>query len=224
MNNSVTARENEMRVLQAVGCVGWLNAAQVAKWVWGDENRHSARVSADKVLKRLAAAGQVLRRESLTGVFVYVLTGAGALRANEGVRVSLFKDGYDLSQLDVGRQAPAVEYLVGQHRQGKTVLGAASLRSALKAGVVAGEGLTGADGLVFDSETGELRAVLVVRNTHQELVKKAQRIKKAAGELELLGNAALLRIFHRAILSPYANRPGTQAPTEYVRRKLAAGV
>lgn len=201
-SNSIKARENEMRVLQAVGCIGWLNAAQVAKWVWGDENQHSARVSADRVLKRLTTAGQVLRRESLTGVFVYVLTAAGALRANDGVRVPLFRDGYDLSQLDVGRQAPAVEYLAGQHRQGKTVLGAASLRSALKAGVVAGEGLTGADGLVFDPETGEQRAVLVVRNTHQELVKKAQRIKKAAGELELLGNARLLRMFCRAMLTP----------------------
>lgn len=200
-SNKATARENEMRVLQAVGLVGWLSAAQVARWVWGDENRHSARVSADKVLKRLQSTGLVLRRDSALGVYVYVLTAAGAIQANEGVKIPLFKDGYDLSQLDVGRQGPAVEYLTQQHRNGKTVLGAASLRKALRDGMLTGRGWDGADGLVFDSETGEQHAVLVVRNTHPELIKKAKRIKREVGELELLGSAGMLKAFRKELLS-----------------------
>ncbi|WP_295997995.1 hypothetical protein [Rugamonas sp.] len=200
-SNSAKARENEMRVLQAIGLVGWLSASQLAKWVWGEENLHSARVSADKVLKRLQTNGLVLRRDSALGVYVYVLTSTGAIQANEGVKVPLFKDGYDLSQLDVGRQGPAVDYLTAQHRIGKTVLGAASLRKALRDGVVMGKGWAGADGLVFDSETGMQRAVLVVRNMHPELIKKAKRIKEEVGELELLGSAGILKAFRKELLS-----------------------
>lgn len=200
-SNLVTARENEMRVLQAIGLVGWLSATQVAKWVWGTQRARSARVSADKVLKRLATRNLVKRRESSLRAFVYVLTNTGAIKANEGVRFPLFRDGYDLSQLDVGRQAPAVEYLTAQHWAGKTVLGSASLRKAMADGILKGEGLRGADGLVLDTETGEQRAVLVVRNIHPELIKKAKRIKKAAGDLELLGSVGLLKAFRREMLS-----------------------
>lgn len=199
-SNSVRARENEMRVLQAIGLVGWLSAAQVAKWVWGEKNARSARVSADKVLKRLVAGNLVKRRESARRAFVFVLTNTGALRANEGVRLPLFRDGYDLSQLDVGRQAPAVEYLTAQHWAGKTVFGAASVRKAIADGVIKELGLRGADGLVLDAETGEQRAVLVVRNTHPELIKKAKRLKKATGCLELLGSVGLLKVFKKEMI------------------------
>lgn len=199
-NNSVTARENEMRVLQAIGLVGWLSATQVARWVWGTENARSARVSADKVLNRLVTDNLVKRRASALRAFVYVLTNTGAIKANEGVRLPLFRDGYALSQLDVGRQAPAVEYLTAQHWAGKTVLGSASLRKAMADGIVKGDDLRGADGLVIDAETGEQRAVLVVRNTHSELIKKAKRIKKAAGNLELLGSVGLLKAFKKEML------------------------
>lgn len=200
-SNRVKARENEIRVLQAIGLVGWLSATQVAKWVWGTDNARSARVSADKVLKRLVSENLVKRRESALRAFVYVLTNTGAIRANEGVRMPLFRDGYDLSQLDVGRQAPAVEYLTAQHWAGKTVLGAASLRKAIADGILKGSGLQGADGLIVDTETGEQRAVLVVRNIHPELIKKAKRIKRAAGDLELLGNVGLLKAFRKGMLA-----------------------
>lgn len=197
MSNAAMARENESRVLQAIGLVGWLTAGQVAKWVWGDDNPHSARTSADKLLTRLRERGLILRRHSPLRAYAYVLTKAGAIQANEGVKVPLFRDGYALSQLDVGRQALAVAYLTGQHRSGKTVLGAASLRKALQDGLLTDMDSSGADGIVVDNETGELRAILVVRNTHPELIKKAKRIRKSVGELELLGSAGLLKSFRK---------------------------
>lgn len=180
---------------------------QVAKWVWGAEKPHSARVSVDRVLTRLLQQSLVMRRERALGVFVYVLTNAGAIRANEGVKIPLFRDGYDLSQLDVGRQAPAVEYLTAQHWLGGTVLGVASIRKAMKVGLINGNALAGADGLVLDNETGEKRAVLVVRNTHPGLVKKARRIKMAAGDLELLGSVGLLKAFRKEMLRTTRCRP-----------------
>lgn len=200
--NTLKARENELRVLQAIGLIGWLSTTQVAKWVWGTNNARSARVSADKVLKRLQDEKLVKRRESALGVYVYVLTNTGAIRANEGVKIPIFRDGYDLSQLDVGRQAPAVEYLTVQQWAGKTVLGAATVRKAISDGLLNGKAFKGVDGLVLDNETGEKRAVLVVRNTHPELIRKAKRIKKAAGDLELLGSVGLLKAFRREMLRP----------------------
>lgn len=196
-SNKKRARDNEMAVLQAVGLVGWLSTSQVGQWVWGSDNARSARVSAEKVLKRLQAGGYVMRRESDAGVFVYVLTKAGALRANEGVKVELFKDGYDLSQLDVYRQRVAVDYLIAQHQAGRTVLGAAGVRKGCAEGVLKAGVLKGADGLVLDNESGLQKAVLVVRNLHPGLVKKAKRLKKGVGELELLGEAGLLKHFRR---------------------------
>jgi hypothetical protein len=196
-SNKEKARANELTTLQAIGLVGWLSASQVAHWVWGRENPHSARVSADRVLKRLQDDALIMRRASGTGVFVYVLTKRGAAVANGSLTVPLFRAGYDLSQLDVARQAPAVEYLAEQRHAGNTVLGLAAVRKGMEVGLLKSKALKGADGVVVDHETGQQRAVLVVRNVHPELVKKAKRLKKVYGSLELVGDVGLLRSFQR---------------------------
>jgi len=194
-SNQAKAASNEQQVLQAIGLIGWLSGTQVAQWIWGDRNRHSARVSADRVLKRLVEQGCILRRDSSLRMCVYILTKRGAVRANEGLTQEMFRHGYDLSQLDSARQRPAVDYLISQHHQGKVVMGMAGLRKAMEAGVIQNKGLKGADGLVYDGKTGKLKPILVVRNTHPELVKKAKRIRKALGDIELIGNAGLIRSF-----------------------------
>ena len=81
---------------------------------------------------------------------MYILTKNGAVRANETVRTPLFRDGYSLSHLDVGRQAPAVEYLTNQYWAGKTVFGAAAIRKAISEGMLNKHEFTGTDGLVID--------------------------------------------------------------------------
>jgi hypothetical protein len=194
--NKAKAVSNELQVLHAIGVTGWLSATQIAKWVWGCKNPHSARVSADKVLKRLLERGDLKRRECSLLMCVYILTKTGALRANEGMSHDFFRHGYDLSQLDTARQRPAVDYLIKQHHEGNLVMGIAGLRKVIELGL--GEvGLKNADGLVVDSRTGEFKAILVIRNTHPELVKKAIRIKKAAGGLELIGSEGLVKFFRK---------------------------
>lgn len=195
-SNKVKALTNETHVLQAIGLVGWLSATQIARWVWGEQNSHSARVSADRVLKRLIEQGHVKRRDSSLRMCVYILTKAGAARANEGLARELFRHGYDLSQLDSARQRPAVDYLITQHHAGKTVMGIAGLRKAMEIGLVDVKGLEGADGLVIDADAGEYKPILVIRNTHPELVKKARRIKKAVGDIELIGSIGLVKFFN----------------------------
>jgi hypothetical protein len=59
------------------------------------------------------------------------------------------------------------------------------------------EDMRGADGLVCDPRTGAYKPILVVRNMHPELVKKAKRIKKAVGEIELIGSTGLTNFFTR---------------------------
>jgi hypothetical protein len=195
--NQAKARANEVRVLQAIGLVGWLSATQVATWIWGRHNQHSARVSADKVLKRLLEQGYLMRRDSSLRMSVYILTKAGAIRANEGLTHELFRHGYDLSQLDSARQRPAVDYLIEQHHAGKTVMGMAGVRKAIEIGLLDEMGFAGADGFVTDATTGEFKAVLVVRNSHPELVKKAKRIEKLVGDVELIGSIGLVKYFRR---------------------------
>lgn len=167
----------------------------------GGHNSHSARVSADKVLKRLVAQGGVMRRDSSLRTSVYILTKAGALRANEGLTHPLFRHGYDLSHLDSARQRPAVDYLITQHHQGKIAMGIAGLRKAMELGLIQERGFRGADGVVIDDRTGEFKPILVIRNTHPELVKKAKRIRKAVGDLELIGSAGLIRFFRNEMRS-----------------------
>jgi hypothetical protein len=198
-SNQAKAAANELQVLQAIGHVGWLSATQIARWAWGEQNPHSARVSADRVLKRLMAQGDVLRRNSSLRMSVYILTKAGALRANKSLTMELFRHGYDLSQLDAARQRPAVDYLITQHHQGKIAMGVAGLRKAIELGLIPQTGIKGADGIVIDHRTGEFKAVLVVRNTHPALIKKAKRIQKAVGDLELIGSTGLIRFFRNEL-------------------------
>lgn len=197
--NQARAAENELRVLRAIGCVGWLSATQIAEWVWGKDNPHSARVSADKVLKRLLAAGHVKRRESSLRMYVYILTKAGAIRANEGMSEELFRHGYDLSQLDSARQRPAVDYLIAQAHEGKVVLGIAAIRKGLEIDFFNGLNVDGIDGFVFDTEKQSAKYVLLVRNTHPELIKKAKRLQREVGRLSLvfIGSPALVNFFEK---------------------------
>jgi hypothetical protein len=200
-SNQAKAATNELQVLQAIGQVGWLSVTQIARWVWGGHNPRSARVSAERVLKRLIERGDVLPRASSLRMSVYILTKSGALRANEALTHPLFRHGYDLSQLDSARQRPAVDYLITQHHQGKIAMGIAGLRKAMEMGLIEQDGLRGADGVVIDEKSGEFKPILVIRNAHPELVKKAQRIKKATGDIELIGSAGLIRFFRQELRS-----------------------
>ena len=197
--NQQRAAENELRVLRAIGLVGWLSATQIARWLWGEGNAHSARVSADKVIKRLLDAGHVKRRESSLRMFVYILTKTGAIQANEGLNVEIFRHGYDLSQLDSARQRPVVDYLIGQAHKGKAVMGVAAIRKGLEIGFFGNLKINGVDGAVFDATTGNNKYVLLVRNTHPELIKKAKRLKKEVGRLSLvfIGSPALVAFFEK---------------------------
>jgi hypothetical protein len=195
-SNHMRGINNEQRVLRAIGLVGWLSTTQIAKWVWGLENAHSARVSAEKVLKRLIERGYVLRRESSLRMCVFVLTKLGANYANDGLALQLFRHGYDLSQLDTARQRPAVEYLIQQHHLGRIVMGIAGLRRALQIGMFEEKGLKGADGIILDNADANFRPILVIRNAHIELIKKAKRIKKVTGTIHLIGTANLVHLFH----------------------------
>ena len=200
MNNAQRGRENEVQALQAIGSAGWLNATQVGKWVWGASNGHSARVSADRLLGRLSQRGAIKQRESGDGLNVYVLTRAGARLANEPLTAQIFKDGYDLSQLDVGRQRVAVSFLIEQQHAGRIVLGRAATRGAISSKILDRE-LGGSDAVIYDDVRNEYTVALVVRNIHPECVKKGQKLLKAiaavGGRLELLGDERVIRCFRR---------------------------
>lgn len=196
--NIEKARSNENEVLKAIGLVGWLTTAQVAAWVWPASGAHSARNRAAEVLGRLVKQRSLLRRPSALGTWAYLLTNAGAARANLVLGERVFRNGYDLSQLDVYRQALIVTHLLAEERFPK--LGPAGVRGAARAGYFdEGSALCQADALSWDGSRGEWVAAIVVRSLHPELLAKARRLRPAAGQLQLLGPTVTVREFEAAI-------------------------
>lgn len=195
--NIERARQNEDQVLLAIGLVGWLTTAQVATWVWPASGAHAARNRAAEVLGRLLERGQLLRRQSALGAWAYLLTNAGAARANMVFAEQVFRNGYDLSQLDVHRQALIVSHLLALDSSIK--LGPAGVRGAVRAGVVADDTLRHADALWWDPYQGHWAAAIVVRSMHPDLLAKARRLRAAASALQLLGSAFMVRQFGAAI-------------------------
>lgn len=195
--NIERARRNEDQALQAIGLVGWLTTAQVAAWVWPTLSQHSARNRAAEVLARLTDRRHLMRRQSLTGTWAYLLTNAGAARATAAGDL-VHRHGYDLSQLDVYRQALIVTHLLAQ---GDTLkLGPAGVRGAVRSELLERDSaLCKADALTWDGHLGEWSAAIVVRSLHPELLAKARRLRAAASELQLLGPAYTVREFGAAI-------------------------
>ena len=195
--NMQRARQNEDQVLQAIGLVGWLTTAQVAAWVWPASGAHSARNRAAEVLGRLLERGQLLRRQTALGTWAYPLTNAGAARASTAGDL-VFRNGYDLSQLDVYRQATIVTHLLAQDCTLK--LGPAGVRAAVRSGFLeADSALCQADALSWNDRRGEWDAAIVVRSLHPDLLAKARRLRPVAGQLQLLGSTFMVREFGAAI-------------------------
>jgi hypothetical protein len=198
MNPNVEkARAKELQVLAAVGLVGWLTAKQVAAWVWPDNAPGAAKNRAAETLQRLIERRHLLRRETGSGTWSYLLTRAGAARVNEQLVYPVCREGYDLSQLDIDRQAVIVAYLLSQ--RGALRLGPAGVRGGVRTGLVNDTALRHADALTRDPETGNWVPAMLARTLHPELLKKARRLRAAAGRLELLGHPGLLRQFRKAM-------------------------
>lgn len=194
--NMQLARQNEDQALQAIGLVGWMTTAQVAAWVWPTLSEHSARNRAAEVLKRLTDRRYLMRRQALTGTWAYLLTNPGAARATAAGDM-VHRHGYDLSQLDVYRQALIVTYLLDQGDTRK--LGPAGVRGAVRSELLEqGSPLCKADALTWDGRRGEWAAAIVVRSLHPQLFAKARRLRAAACALHLLGPAHVVRQFEAA--------------------------
>jgi hypothetical protein len=102
-----SARENEVRVLRALHRFGWLRTRDLAALVWqhwlkrpvGEPDLRPPRASASglrmaqRTLRRLAAARQVLRAQAPDGSVIYALAEAGARRLQQfGVPAASGKD------------------------------------------------------------------------------------------------------------------------------------
>jgi hypothetical protein len=198
MNPNVEkARDKELHLLCAVGLVGWLTAKQIAAWVWPDNAPGAAKNRAQETLKRLLDRRQLLRRETALGAWSYLLTRAGAARANERLLYEVCREGYDLSQLDVSRQASIVAYLLAQ--KGALRLGPAGVRGGVRTGLIEDTALRHADALTRDPETGNWIPAMLARTLHPELLTKARRLRSAAGHVELLGSPVLVRQFRKTL-------------------------
>jgi hypothetical protein len=195
--NIQRARQNEDQALQAIGLVGWLTTAQVAAWVWPTLSPHSARNRAAEVLTRLTDRRYLMRRQALSGTWTYLLTNPGAARATAAGDL-VHRHGYDLSQLDVYRQALIVTHLLDKDSGRK--LGPAGVRAAVRSELLEeGSALCKADALTWDAYRGQWEAAIVVRSLHPDLLAKARRLRAVASELQLLGHAIVVRQFGAAI-------------------------
>lgn len=212
-------RENELVALQAIGTIGWLSTRQVGAWLYHGRPPHTATNKAARVLARLVANGEVKRRDEKSesrrggvnfGIAYYVLTPAGAARADD----EYCRPGLHLSQLDVGRQRIVVAFLTEiRHRLEPILIGAAGVRAGIASGIL-NKNLHGADALIIDPENA-ITAVLVVRNLHSELVNKAQRLTNASEALELRGDPWTVREFQKALIkrTPHAQPELPKGPS-----------
>ncbi|AIV53351.1 replication-relaxation family protein [Burkholderia pseudomallei] len=103
----ITASQNEVRVLRALNRFGWLSTKSLAVLLWqpwlrkpaGEPDMRplmptaTARLMAQRTLRRLYEAHQVLRARAPDGSWIYVLAEAGVRRlAQHGVPASSGKD------------------------------------------------------------------------------------------------------------------------------------
>lgn len=186
--------------------MGWLSTRQVGAWLYPSSNEHAATNKAARVLARLVAHGQIKKRDEKSetrrdganfGTAHYVLTPLGAARAED----EYCRPGLHLSQLDVGRQRVIVGFLTEiRHRLGPIIIGAAGVRAGIAAGALDPQ-LLGADALTI-APLGEITSVLVIRNLHTELLKKARRLAAASENLELLGDAWFVKNFKKILEKP----------------------
>lgn len=195
--NMQQARQYENQALIAIGLVGWLTTAQVAAWLWPGPNKHAATNKAGRVLARLTKNGLLMRRQTCTGIWAYLLTNTGAGRANHAYEMPLFRAGYDLSMLDVYRQSTIVAHLIEDPAEVK--LGPAGIRGGIRCGLVQHEDLAGADTLTWAPFEGWWSAAILVRSLHHDALAKARRVRACATSLRLLGLPHLVQQFEMAM-------------------------
>lgn len=195
--NIQKARQYEDQTLIAVGLVGWLTTAQVAAWLWPGADKHCATNKAAKALTRLTAAGLLMRRKSGVGVWAYLLTRTGAVRANHAYEMPAFRPGYDLSMLDVYRQSAIVDYLLAH--QADIKLGPAGVRGWARCGLLDALAQADADALTWSPDTCSWHAALLVRSLHTDVLAKARRVRAASGSLRLLGSPYVVAQFEKAM-------------------------
>jgi hypothetical protein len=90
--------------------------------------------------------------------------------------------------------------------QGNTCAGPAGLRNAIATGALLDVEFQGADGLFRTTPTAEFTPILVIRNLHIGVVKKAIRLSKVTGQLKLLGPNSLVRLFEKEMLKETKKR------------------
>lgn len=198
-NKRVKGADNERQAMLGIALIGWLTTAQVGAWVWPDSKPDNAHTNAHKLMARLVHKGWLLVRTTMLGANAFVLSAAGARKCNEWSGGEICRAGHDLSQLDVGRQAVAVSWLLEQRNAGKVAIGAAGIRNGYVRGHVDEEAIAGCDGLAYDAEEGLWTAGLVVRSDNPMLVAKAARIMQAVDMLKVLGEPVVVKRFSRAL-------------------------
>lgn len=226
MKTKKTTREqghdNELVALRAIGTIGWLSKKQAGAWLYSPGNEHAATNKAGRVLGRLVALGHVKLRDEKSetrrdganfGVAHYVLTPRGAARADD----EYCRPGLHLSQLDVGRQRVIVEFLTEiRHRLDPIIIGAAGVRTGIASGALDRK-LLGADALTI-APLGEITSVLVIRNLHTELLKKAKRLAAASENLTLLGDEWFVKNFKKMLwplVAAAEPKPATDEDSEH---------
>lgn len=121
-----TARENERRTLLTIAHFGHITTAQIGAAVWTDSNAATQAAAASRLLKRLEARGDVLKRQDNIGHARWVLTRQGA---NKGP--SWAHHGYDLSLRNATRSDPVTELLIEKNRKGFGIIGPVAIRSGI---------------------------------------------------------------------------------------------
>lgn len=184
----------EKEIMLGIARVGWLTTRQAGAWALPEATERCARTSAQRVLSRLTKRGYLLVRTTMLGAKAYVLTTPGAQYCNELEGELVCRPGYDLSQLDLGRQNLIVTALLIHKNAGRTVIGPAGIRAGgFVQGNVDADTISGADGLVFDPESSEWTALVVVRNDNPGHLKRALRILSAVNKIELLGDPLIVK-------------------------------
>lgn len=178
----------ETEALRNINSFGFLTSKSIAALTEGVSGE-SATKSAKRVIKRLLENKEILKRKSIEGILVYVLTEKGAARIKENCFLKRAKTGAELETRLAIRQDKLIEEMIKikNKKEGKKIelLGEIWLRRYPE------KWAKGLHGIVWKVEekkgTGIYFISSVRTETAEHVIKLSKQIKEYIDEIQLTG-------------------------------------
>jgi hypothetical protein len=176
--------------LECISQFDFINARQLAFWLYADTDK-SALALSGRLIRKMLAQGLLSRRRGGDGIYWYVLTRKAAHRLG-------LKHGMDISVLNARLNEKVVDFLTVKHHQGFRIYGPGKVRGTFPKGDVH----RCADGFVMNKYEGAY-ALIHVHNDYPHMFERRDRLQAAKFRVMGLGTDSLLETLNldRALIT-----------------------